>query len=58
MDATRSTSLALARLRPYSWDSCSSYSSSRSWVVVVVEEEEEEVELLEVAENGDQLPTS
>ena len=43
--ATRSTSPALARLRPYSWDSCSSSSSSKLWAwVVVVEVEQEEGE--------------
>ena len=62
MDARRSTSPALAKLRPYSWDSYSSSSSSRLWawvveVVVVVEEEEEEEECQGVGENGDQHPT-
>ena len=43
--ATRSTSPALARLRPYSWDSCSSSSSSKLWAwVEEVEVEQEEGE--------------
>ena len=61
MDARRSTSPALAKLRPYSWDSYSSSSSSRLWawvVEVVVEEEEEECQESQgVGENGDQHPT-